>query len=74
MKSKGAQESNDVSRSCIQQGRGAFHRLKKMLAVYPPGLWSAEAGRPARVPGRQMGEEQLDSSDLDKWRMSLEPP
>ena len=51
-----------------------FHRLKKMLAVYRLVFGQPRQEDLLEYLAGKMGEEQLEISDLDRWRVVLEPP
>ena len=70
----GARIERRVPVLAYSKDEARFHRLKKMLAVYRLVFGQPRQEDLLEYLAGRMGEEKIESSDLDQWRMSLEPP
>lgn len=70
----GARIERRVPILAYSKDEARFHRLKKMLAVYRLVFGQPRQEDLLEYLAGRMDEEQLESSDLDKWRVVLEPP
>ena len=70
----GARIERRVPVLAYSKDEARFHRLKKMLAVYRLVFGQPRQEDLLEYLAGRMDEEQLESSDLDKWRVVLEPP
>lgn len=70
----GARIERRVPVLAYSKDEARFHRLKRMLAVYRLVFGQPRQEDLLEYLAGRMDEEQLESSDLDKWRVVLEPP
>ena len=70
----GARIERRVPMLAFSKDEAQYHRLKKMLAVYRLVFGQPRQEDLLEFLADRLGEEQLAGPDLNKWRVSLEPP